>query len=78
MLVSMQASHHLLDYQKFSDGNERRLNKRSNGKLTDKLINMENIKDPDQLWRIQKARLLIRFSQLVEGDFKAIFATTME
>jgi hypothetical protein len=31
---------------------------------------MENIKDPDQLWRIQKEKLLLRFSHLVEGDFR--------
>jgi hypothetical protein len=31
---------------------------------------MENIRDPDQLWRIQKAKLLLRFSHLVEGDFR--------
>ena len=31
---------------------------------------MENAKSPDELWRIQKAKLLLRFSQLDEGDFR--------
>lgn len=32
--------------------------------------NMEHAKSPDELWRIQKAKLLLRFSQLDEGDFR--------
>ena len=31
---------------------------------------MEHTKSPDELWRIQKAKLLLRFSQLDEGDFR--------
>jgi hypothetical protein len=31
---------------------------------------MEPTKSPDQLWRIQKAKLLLRFSQLNEQDFR--------
>lgn len=30
---------------------------------------MEQTKSPDELWRIQKAKLLLRFSQLDEEDF---------
>jgi hypothetical protein len=31
---------------------------------------MEQTKSPDELWRIQKAKLLLRFSHLDEGDFR--------
>ena len=31
---------------------------------------MEQTKSPAELWRIQKAKLLLRFSQLDEGDFR--------
>jgi hypothetical protein len=30
---------------------------------------MEHTKDPDQLWRVQKAKLLLQFSHLSESDF---------
>jgi hypothetical protein len=33
-------------------------------------IIMEKTISPDELWRIQKAKLLLRFSQLDEGDFR--------
>jgi hypothetical protein len=31
---------------------------------------MKNTKDPDQLWRVQRAKLLLRFPHLVEDDFR--------
>lgn len=31
---------------------------------------MEQTKRPDELWRVQKAKLLLRFAQLDEGDFR--------
>jgi hypothetical protein len=31
---------------------------------------MENIKEPDQRWHIQKEKLLLRFSYLNESDFR--------
>ena len=34
------------------------------------MIIMEHTKSPAELWRIQKAKLLLRFSQLDEGDFR--------
>jgi hypothetical protein len=31
---------------------------------------MEPSKNPEQMWRIQKAKLLLRFSHLDESDFR--------
>lgn len=31
---------------------------------------MDQIKSPDEQWRIQKAKLLLRFAHLDEGDFR--------
>ena len=31
---------------------------------------MEHTKSPDELWRVQKAKLLLRFAHLDEGDFR--------
>lgn len=33
------------------------------------LKQMETTNDPEQVWRMQKAKLLMRFSKLVEADF---------
>lgn len=39
-------------------------------KTTNQLRIMGQIKSPDALWRIQKAKLLLRFSHLNEEDFR--------